>query len=47
MISIPDQIDSGILVCPDTKTPLRWRGNILVSEAGTTYKVTASRVPIL
>jgi SAM-dependent methyltransferase len=47
MISVIDQIDSGILVCPETKARLHRKGNTLVSEAGTTYRLTETHVPIL
>ena len=47
MISVPDQIDDGILVCPRTKTRLKWKGNMLVSEGGTSYGATETRIPIL
>jgi SAM-dependent methyltransferase len=47
MISIQDQIESGILVCPKTQSRLRVDGGALVSSAGTRYQITDRGVPIL
>ena len=47
MISVRDQIDKGLLVCPVTKARLRLRSNELVSEAGAKYHVTDAGVPVL
>jgi SAM-dependent methyltransferase len=47
MMSIQDQIESGMLVCPKTQTRLGVDGSLLVSSAGTSYRITDSGVPIL
>src|SRR5262249_32166569 len=47
MISIREQIETGLLVCPQTKTRLAYRNGILKSDAGTEYRITAGGVPIL
>lgn len=47
MISILEQVKSGALVCPQTKTRLTRNGDFLVSEANTKYHITGAGVPIL
>jgi SAM-dependent methyltransferase len=47
MISVREQIETGTLVCPQTKARLRRDGDFLISEAGTKYPITAGSVPIL
>lgn len=47
MMSIQEQIESGILVCPKTQSRLRLDGGLLVSSAGTRYRMTGGGVPIL
>jgi SAM-dependent methyltransferase len=47
MISVCEQIETGVLVCPQTKARLRRDGNFLISEAGTKYLMTGDSVPIL
>ena len=47
MMTVQEQLNRGILVCPGTRTRLRRRGNSLVSEDGTAYTQTADGVPIL
>ena len=45
--AIQDQIDTGALVCPRTQSPLKRKGDVLISEDGTTYPITDQGVPIL
>ncbi len=47
MMSIDQQIEQGLLVCPRSKTRLRKNGATLTSDAGSTYSVTGSGVPLL
>jgi SAM-dependent methyltransferase len=46
MISVHDQIERGVLVCPQTRTRLAREGDFLISQANTKYQVTAAGVPI-
>jgi len=47
MISIREQLDRGLLVCPRTRKQLRQQGDLLISEDGTSYRLSADGVPIL
>src|SRR5258708_32852822 len=47
MISVPNQIERGVLVCPQTRTRLAREGDFLISQANTKYRVTGAGVPIL
>lgn len=47
MISVSDQIERGMLVCPQTRRQLAREGDFLVSQANTKYQITGTGVPIL
>lgn len=47
MIPVRQQVELGLLVCPQTRTRLRWNGTVLMSEAGREYSLTEQGTPIL
>src|SRR5690242_14830575 len=47
MVSIQEQLQRQILVCPKTRAVLRLQGELLVADDGTAYRLTADGVPIL
>ena len=47
MLSVSQQIDAGLLVCPRTWSRLHRDGDLLLSEAGTQYRISQTMVPIL
>lgn len=47
MISVREQIETGTLVCPQTKARLTRDGDFLISAANTKYPITSGGVPIL
>jgi SAM-dependent methyltransferase len=47
MIPVQQQIQKGIVVCPETHSRLHWEGSKLVSEAGAVYPTTPGGAPVL
>lgn len=47
MIAVRQQVEMGLLVCPQSKTRLKWNGAELMSEVGRRYGITEHGTPIL